>query len=427
MALLRALFLSDDRANHAGRTLLVTFNRSLLAYLRHIISGNRDSLHIRNYHHFARGYLNSRGQMHYDCILDDGPRRGLIEEAVAAVRRQRSDPILSRDIGFFVAELDWISQHGIHDVRTYMETDRVGRRQALPPAARPTIWEVRDTYEAIRSARGQRYDWHDLASSVRHQLVADASERLYRHVVIDEGQDFSPEMLRSLVEAVGVDGSVTFFGDVAQQIYGRGVSWRSAGMRVKKVWEFKRNYRNSPQVARLGLAIADMPYFDGQEDIVAPDQFADDGPPPTLVEFDDVVAERQWAIEQSVQLGRVGATAVLFRREDAAQAFAAVCPGANLLDRTTPTWSPGPGIWVGTVHAAKGFEFQSVLICGLADGDWPDPEACRSTGEEEARAMDGRLLYVAVTRARQNLIMTVPDAVTSLLPDNDGHWLELRP
>ncbi len=90
----------------------------------------------------------------------------------------------------------------------------------------------------------------------------------YRHVVvIDEGQDFSPEMIRSLAKAIPADGSLTFFGDVAQQIYGHRISWREAGLDIK-VWEFKENYRNTQQIAKLGPEIANMPYFRGLPDIV---------------------------------------------------------------------------------------------------------------------------------------------------------------
>jgi superfamily I DNA/RNA helicase len=427
MAMLRALFLADPRAAHAGRTLLVTFNRSLLAYLRQIVTDDGDRLHVRNYHHFARGYLWNRNQLPPNCILDDPPRRRMIEAAIAAANRQSNDPVLQRDPGWFVQELKWISQYGIGALDQYVEAERVGRAVSLDTSSRPAVWAVRDEYIRLRRQAGLRYDWHDLATAVRCELATDPEPRYYRHVVIDEGQDFSPEMLRSLADAVGNDGSITFFGDVAQQIYGRGVSWRGAGLIVKKVWEFKRNYRNSPQIAALGLAISAMPYFAGQDDMVAPDEFADEGPPPTLVLFDSARSERAWAVEQAQALGRVASTAVLFRRAGDAESFAARCAGARSLDRHTPAWSNAPGIWVGTVHAAKGFEFQSVVLCGLTGDRWPDPEAIRADGVDEATAADGRLLYVAVTRARQNLLMTVPETRSELLPPQAELWLELRP
>lgn len=58
---------------------------------------------------------------------------------------------------------------------------------------------------------------------------------------------------------------------------------------------------------------------------------------------------------------------------------------------------------VMTVHAAKGLEFELVFIPGLEDGIFPSARATEERkGEEEER----RLLYVAITRARKELIMS---------------------
>jgi DNA helicase II / ATP-dependent DNA helicase PcrA len=62
----------------------------------------------------------------------------------------------------------------------------------------------------------------------------------------------------------------------------------------------------------------------------------------------------------------------------------------------------GPSVQMMTVHAAKGLEFDHVFVCGLEEGVFPsmrvqeDPD-----GLEEER----RLMYVALTRARQTLFL----------------------
>src|SRR2546426_10224386 len=62
LAILRAAYLSDERTAHHGRTLLLTFNKTLVSYLRHIGAAELKHVVVENYHKFARGYLHSRGK-----------------------------------------------------------------------------------------------------------------------------------------------------------------------------------------------------------------------------------------------------------------------------------------------------------------------------------------------------------------------------
>jgi len=142
--------------------------------------------------------------------------------------------------------------------------------------------------------------------------------------------------------------------------------------------------------------------------------------------LEDPTAERDWVIEQAQALGRTGTVGVLFRRKADAERFVRARRGAERLDRDTPLWDARPGIWAATVYAAKGFEFQSVLIPNLSTAWWPDPQAINVEGEEEATVGDGRLLYVAVTRARQNLLMTATGTISELLPDEEGLWVQSK-
>jgi DNA helicase II / ATP-dependent DNA helicase PcrA len=60
---------------------------------------------------------------------------------------------------------------------------------------------------------------------------------------------------------------------------------------------------------------------------------------------------------------------------------------------------PSDRLVTGTVHAAKGMEWEHVLIVGVADGQMPSYLAKTDTELEEER----RILYVAISRARQTL------------------------
>ncbi|HVV71780.1 MAG TPA: ATP-dependent helicase, partial [Verrucomicrobiae bacterium] len=60
---------------------------------------------------------------------------------------------------------------------------------------------------------------------------------------------------------------------------------------------------------------------------------------------------------------------------------------------------------LSTIHQAKGLEFDVVFVIMLCDGLFPSARSLESTeGEEEER----RLLYVAITRARNELYLSYP-------------------
>lgn len=427
MAVHRAAYLSNPGTAHSGRTLLLSFNNSLLAYLSYLRPPELDEVDIRTYHHFARGYLKGQGAMGNRWICQK-PERLVAKALKQTQQRSPDNRFLQRPLRFFTAETRWMAQQGVTSLDEYLAIERVGRGDegALGAKQRTTMFDVFETYRAIRAEEGYRFDWHDIATRVSEELAQDDSPRRYRHIVIDEGQDFSPVMLRSLAAAIPADGSLTFFGDVAQQVYGRRLSWRQAGLEITAPWRFERNYRNSPQIAKVGLAISEMPYFAEEADMVAPTEFAAEGPMPTLVRCGSNAEEIEFAIEQARAASESASVAVLVRRhEDEALFMRAFKREGRRLHKNMRDWSPDPGVSYGVVHNAKGYEFDTVILVGLSEERWPDPGAIEGEGEADAEASDGRLLYVGVTRARSALIITYAGNRSSLLPSDQGLWADV--
>lgn len=75
---------------------------------------------------------------------------------------------------------------------------------------------------------------------------------------------------------------------------------------------------------------------------------------------------------------------------------------------------------LSTVHSAKGQEWDSVFVLNFSDGNFPSEF---STGKPEMIEEERRLLYVAMTRARQslNLIAPLKYHVTQQRRDGDKH------
>ena len=422
LAILRSLYLADPSTDHCGRTLLVTFNRCLVTYMKHLAGEIQRLIVVENYHRFARGYLSSRGKLPANSICNPQERLSFIR---ASLREAQADglgsPILSRPAEFFDEEFQWIQGHGITNAPDYVAAERIGRTAArVTRAERPVLFDLYTRYVHQRQRGGKSYDWTDLASAVINELQVDDGERRYRHVVIDEGQDFSPEMLRSLASAIPRGGSLTFFGDIAQQIYGHRMSWRGAGLAALRIWQFKENYRNTKQISQLALALAAMPGFPDDPDLVEPTAPVADGPLPALARLSGESEEKKLVVARAVELARTGSVAILFRTREQDRVVARHFPiRATRLHRDLNQWPSGPGLFYGTYHAAKGLEFDTVFLPFLSDQRWPHRPDLQHLGDQEAEARDSRLLYVGITRARSTLVLTYSGRITPLLP-NDG-------
>ncbi|MEG4963990.1 MULTISPECIES: 3'-5' exonuclease [unclassified Microcoleus] len=431
LAILRSAYLASSTTEHFGKTLLVTFNNTLVSYLKRLQDDQLADVVIENYHKFARGYLASRGKLSRKSILDPERREELVKQAVETVSRKHGQNwLLNNRLQVFSEEIQWIIQHGITSLEDYQNFHTVGHiGTRIEYSERELMFEIYQTYSKLRQQLGMQYDWDNLASAVCAELDADRSPRRYRHIIIDEGQDFSPEMIRSLAKAIPPNGSLTFFGDVAQQIYGHRMSWREAGLNITKPWEFKENYRNTKQIAKLGLAISEMPYFRDVRDLVEPVSPNADGPRPTIVKFASIQQEITFIVQQASEIARTQSVAILVRDGHYAdRIIRQLQRSVNLvnLDLDIKAWKTEQGIqYCGTYHSAKGLEFGTVILPFCNNQLLPDPKEVTAFGETDAMAKAGRLLYVGVTRARSRLIITYSGELTRLLPTDESLYLKV--
>ncbi|MCG6497356.1 3'-5' exonuclease [Kitasatospora sp. A2-31] len=416
MAVHRARYLAGA-PGIGGPTLLLTFNRALVTYLRSV-GARAPRLTVESYHKFALGYLSSvTGRPVYVCKI----KEALVEKALTEVRATTQRAVASRPLAFFLDELHWMAGHGVTAEDIYLNgVPRIGRGTPLAPADRAVVYQVYRRYLELRATSGLSMDWDDVASHVLEHLKTDARARRYRHIVIDEGQDFTPEMIRSLAAAIPQDGSLTFFGDYAQQIYGSRMSWRSLGLSVSNTVEFEQNYRNSRQIARLAQAMSEMSHFRDEVDLVAPRTPTADGPPPTIVTAVSKAEQLRLAAAYANGLAADRRVAVLMRTRDQETTLKRYLDPRHQhyrIHRELQSWPQGPGVFYGTYSAAKGLEFDSVILPLCDAEELPKPSEVAAHGLEEAMAREARQLYVAVTRARSELVILRSGPLTPLMPD----------
>ena len=423
LAIHRAVYLAHPEAPHEGKTLLVTYNRCLVTYLKHIAGRALRNITVENYHKFARGYLADRGRMRFNCIANPDLTLNLCEQAVREFSEAHPGKrILQRPVEFFREEIDWIGQHGIISSEMYQDVNRIGRSDArVERTDRSLVFGIYERYKNLRAEQGKEYDWSDISHSVLAEFESDNRTRRYKHIVIDEGQDLSLMELRSLIAAVPDGGSLIYFGDVAQQIYGTKMSWRSVGFQLdgRPICRFKQNYRNTGEIAKLATAIAANPSFSEDEDVIVPESPVANGPLPKLLSFDSEVDELNAVKKLVSRLATSGSVAVLTRSRDQDRRVQSILPeDRTRLHGELRLWPADIGVYHGTYHAAKGLEFDAVVLPFLNTERLPHRPDIKRFGRARAESLDLSLLYVGVTRAKSDLVMTHRGVVSKLLPSD---------
>ena len=429
IALLRAVNMVKNHPD--DKVLLLTYNRTLIKYMEFILEDCPKNLLIQNYHKLARGYLNSRGKMERDAILES--KNKYIAEAIEKVKNKYPDEnTLERHLDIFIDEIEWIQKMGIMDQETYIKIERTGRRDArILRKNRVYFYEVYQQYVDLRTKGGYLYDWDSLATAVFEEAQIDETEKRYKYILIDEGQDFSPMMLKSLSILISKEGSINFFGDENQQIYGNRISWRAAGLNNVKVWKLEKNYRNKSGVGKLAKAISELPFFEIDEndkiDSIVPEV---DGPKPLVIKCRDKKEEINSLIGL-INTSDVSRTkAVLVKTREDVKLIASIFTKKGIehtiLKRDMGKWKNTDTLHIGTYHSAKGLEFDLVLLPFMSDGHMPAQEEIEKYGsKQEALIKFVKLIYVSVTRAKSGVIITYVDKLTELLPE-DTSLYDLR-
>lgn len=384
-----------------GPLLFTTFVRTLphvhrAAFLR-LAPELADRVEFTNLHAWARDFLASRGRW---VNVQPGQAQTLFNRAWLAHRQVLE--VLEANPGYWLTEVDRVIKgRGLRTVEEYLSVGRRGRGVRLDATHRKHVWQLYLAYERLLADK-QVHDHNDMISIALEEARDQAPSRRYAAVVVDEVQDITLTGLRLLRELAG-DGPdrLLLVGDGQQQVYAGGWRLSDAGIPIHGRGEVLRvNYRNRDKVlnfARRIDAVNTVDDLDGTTGV-------------TLRQAEVAVSGgevRQWsgstqelpaallaAVRQSPV--PIGSTAVItFSNADAlrcgAMLHAADIPIINLADFTG---EPSGHIKVGTVHRAKGLDFQGVLVVETAL-----PE----DADEEQVELRNRQRLVAATRARDYL------------------------
>jgi ATP-dependent DNA helicase Rep len=121
-----------------------------------------------------------------------------------------------------------------------------------------------------------------------------------------------------------------------------------------------------------------------------------------------LISQADTPVEGSKRFGRIMALVDVLRRylaRDKIQGTQSFLDDILLVDKsdTEEEENAPKSVTLMTMHAAKGLEFDHVFLIGLEEGIIPHE---RSLLDKKGIAEERRLLYVGITRARLNLVMS---------------------
>ncbi|HTH68881.1 MAG TPA: 3'-5' exonuclease [Rhodanobacter sp.] len=240
----------------------------------------------------------------------------------------------------------------------------------------------------------------------------------YGAVLVDEGHDFEPDWYKLIVQMIDpATNSLLVLYDDAQNIYGnpdrRKISWKSLGVQAQgRTTILKLNYRNTLEILSVARVFAqdllasrsDEADGDGVP-LIAPESAGRRGAVPELVRTDTARAQMDVLIARLRDEHAHGRPwsdmAVIYRNQWEGEKLHEVLKRLDIPSRLADNagkqtlFVVEDSVKLVTMHSSKGLEFPFVIIPGI--GGLPK--------EGQSEADEARLLYVAMTRATERLLL----------------------
>lgn len=417
VALHRAVFLA--RQNKDARILLTTFSETLARALRTKLlrlAGNEPRVVER----IEVSPLLAVAQRLYRARWGE-PQIASPEMVQDIIREEAGRREFSRNYSATFLQNEWaevIDAWQIKSEEDYQDVVRLGRKTRLRGQQRSELWAL---YQAARDALQAKGLVTEAA------LIDRITEELFQgnsapfdFAVVDEAQDLSVPALRFLAALGQHDPQALFFaGDLGQRIFQTPFSWKSLGVDVRgRSHTLRINYRTSHQIRSQADRL--LPHVVSDVDGISENRKGTvsvfNGPPPNIRIIEDQESEgllvSQWIKERLDEGYHPEEIGIIVRSADEIERAVAAAQAANLKHQVLNGHpiSDASAAAIGTMHLAKGLEFRAVVVMACDDEILPLQSRVESVSDEsdlqEVYDTERHLLYVACTRARDQLLVT---------------------
>lgn len=379
-------------------------------------------IQVVNFNSWVNTYLKSKKydyEIVYDDILDK-----IWEDAINSVTTTNEFAV-----NFYKDE--WSSVVCSQEAFTkekYLHAARIGRGIRLDRKKRLDIWKVFEEYRSLLNEKKLRDT--ELAMYECGALVDDT---VFAHIIVDEGQDLSPEAFRLIRKLAGPEHVDDIFiaGDTHQRIYKYKTVLSKCGINIRgRSCKLKINYRATEEIRKYAFGVLAGIKFDDMDEAYDDGRICESlthGNKPTIKCFKTQKEELEF-IADTIRSLNIACTPLKDicivartkkivneyeqRLKDCGVKFYRL-HGSKLDDRSRD------GVRLATMHRVKGLEFEYVFLVSANNSVLPLKEAMNGlmdeTSMEEALTAEKCLIYVALTRARKESFVTAYGKMTSLI------------
>lgn len=308
--------------------------------------------------------------------------------------------------------------HNVKSLDEYLRTPRRGRTNPLSRRQRKNVWTIIESFSKMKSKQNRYYK--DELYNMLFDYLTKNDIYLYDYCIVDELQDFSNVELRLIRRLVRVKENDLFMvGDPMQKIYDRMINFSSIGINVrgKRSRRLRINYRTTEEIKKLALSvIQDCHYdnFDGDEEEKSGYVSLFHGKVPLYKTFKTHNEECNFVLESINKLIENGyqynEIAICARTKNSLKDVRNILHQSDVPYEFNSFSKSTNAIPLLTLHSTKGLEFKHVFLVDINRQTIPklpyDFDTMNETKQQEHLQNEKSLLYVAISRAIENVVIT---------------------
>ncbi|MEZ0536465.1 transcriptional repressor LexA [Caldicellulosiruptoraceae bacterium PP1] len=458
-------FSEDDKI------LLVTYNKTLVKYLRYLYNKLEDSsisfdtltndykdkVFITSIDSIIFSYFSEykiQNNCNLELINNNSIKYDVLNQAVTKLKNKY--PNISyidvQYLNFLIDEIEWIKSCNIRELTEYQNADRIGRASNINKdtpqkiqknsETRKAIFELMQLYTYMLNEKGL-LDFKDMALIVYEYLKNKENElNKFTHIIIDESQDLTKvqlDIIKLLYNQNKNYSSIMFVADTAQNIYShswlvKGRSFTSIGFDMTgKSYTLSKNYRTTVQIANLAYSLIEKtPEIIEDENFVKPSLIDKQGHIPVHKIFLNEEQEANFIYNEIVQklslefqLKDIVIIAKNKKYLEYLNNYLNIKGLKTIFLNSNDNDFEYDAVRIVTMHSIKGLEFKVVFIAGLNANIIPYINYEDNEDAKIQETTDRKLLYVGMTRANELLYLTSSKKPSKFLFELNNNYLRI--